>query len=436
MQTKEKFDMCGLHSSIIMAGYETDFTAPVMIVTHQSYTRRLKLDSVEANRFFHDADMIIVDECNLGISPSYLKIYKYYENKIIIGLTGTPARGDQRGLGEVFDDLVESIGIKELTEKGFLTPARYFAPVKIDLSDVGMIGGDYNKKQLQKKLNTKTLNGDILESWLKHAEGRQTLIFTSGVAHSRALQGQFERHGITIAHLDAHSEDDERSYVLDKFRSGEITVVTNCALFTEGYDADFVSCIVLARSTASLPLYFQMCGRGQRLYPEKQDFIILDHGSNIEKHGLISDDILWSLDGKTKAWKKPKKKEKEKKYMNCTMCGAVFEAADKCPVCFYPAKLCGRLMECNNEELKELGKQKAKKTYTMDEKRKWYGMLELVRIEKGYKPGWSANQYKSRFGVFPRGMDDVIAASPTKEFTNYLTWQRIKFFKSKKAQEA
>lgn len=426
-QTKEKFDEYGIHNSIIMAGYDTDFTAPVMITTHQTYNRRLKLAPCDSNKFFHDANLLIVDECHLGISPSYTKIYDHYDGKVVIGLTGSPARSDQRGLGEVFDDLVESTGIAELTESGYLTKARYFAPTKIDMSDVPIVRGDFSQRHQEKKLNTEKLNGDILDNWLKNAPGRQTIIFASGVKHSKALKHKFENHGIRIEHLDAHSPEEERERVLRKFRDGDIQVVTNCQLFTEGYDADFASCIVLARGTKSYPLYVQMCGRGQRIFEGKEDFIILDHGGNIERFGFISDPVEWTLSGKDKAWKKSKKK-KERKIIECQMCGAVYKSSMRCPECGYESKNYGRIVECTECDLEEVGEKKERKL-TTEEKRIWFGMFDYERRRLGKNERWLLAQYKSKTGVWPRNMDNVPPIEPSAECRNWLTYQRIKWVK-------
>lgn len=437
IQTKEKFDQYGVHCSIIMSGYDTDFSALVMITTHQTYSRRLMLANPEINKFFHDAKVIFVDECHFGISPSYKKIYKYYEDRVIIGLTGSPARGDQRGLGEVFDDLVESAGIQDLTDQGFLAPIRYFAPSKIDLSKVPMLGGDFNRKALQKEMNTVKLNGDVLSNWLKQSEGRQTIVFTTGVKHSKALQIEFQNHGVSAAHLDAHSSDQEREAVLRKFRDGEITVVTNCQLFTEGYDADFVSCIVLARGTKSYPLYVQMCGRGQRTYPGKKDCILLDHGGNIDRFGFISDPVEWTLDGKEIAWKKPKRDKKDPKPIECEMCSHVFQAKPRCPNCGHELKDYGKRVAALDVDLVEVSKNKTKKReYTMSEKRDWWAQFEYERRRLGKSESWLRAQYRSKFGVWYRGMDDVAPKEPSLEVSNWLKYQRIKFAKSKKRQEA
>lgn len=435
-QTKEKFDAYGLHSSIIMAGYETDFTAPVMITTHQTYSRRLQLCSPEANRFFHDAACLIVDEAHLGISPSFKKIYDFYQGKVIIGLTGSPARADQRGLGEVFDDIVEAVGVQELTDAGYLAPARYYSPFTVNSSGIPIVAGDFSKRHMQKKFNTKALNGNVVSNWIRLGEGRPTIVFTSGVKHSKGLQAEFSRMGIPAAHLDSYSSDEERQDVLSAFRAGDITVVTNCQLFTEGYDADFVEVICLARSTLSYPLYVQMVGRGQRIFDGKADFAVLDFGGNVNRFGFISDPVIWSLSGKERAWKKPELKEKEKKNLTCNMCGLVFPAQRKCPECMTEIQDYGKKMEVVEADLKLVGGKRAKENFTMDDKRRWWAMFEYERRRLGKTESWLKAQYRSKFGVWYKGMEGVAPKEPDQVVKNWLIYQRVKYFKAREKQAA
>lgn len=431
LQTKEKFDSYGLKSSIIMAGYDTDFTAPVMITTYQTYTRRLRLGYHVYNQFFHDASVIFVDECHLGISSGYKEIYSYYEERVIIGLTGTPSRGDQRPLGDVFDCIVKSVGIKQLTKDGWLVPLRYFSADAPDLSDVKIVAGDYHKGQLQKTMMDKKLIGDVLENWLKLAEDRPTIVFSSGVKHSIYLQNRFQERGISCAHLESHSPHDERMRVLRKFRDGDIRVITNCQLFTEGYDADFVRCIAIARPTKSLPLWIQMVGRGQRIVDGKLDCYIMDFGGNIERHGLIEWDREWTLEGKDKAWSRPRKRDVDK-LVKCRACHKVFSGASVCPDCGTPVMSFGRNILTVEAELEEL---ESKEKYTTAEKRQWYGMLKWYCQKKGYKEGWVAWKYKERFKVWPQGMKDTAPIVVDDKFLNWITYQNIKSAKRREKEK-
>lgn len=433
IQTKEKFDEYGLNSSIMMAGMHTNFNVNIMITTIQTYSRRLTLDEPRYNQFFHDADIIFCDEAHLGISETYQKIYSYYKDKIIIGLSGSPARGDQRGLGEVFSNIIKSTGIEDLTKKGFLAPIRYFAAETPDLTGVKTTAGDYNKGELQKKMNKEKLVGDVIENWLRLSKNRPTIIFSTGVKHSINLSEQFIKNGIPSAHLDSRTPHIERMDVLNDFREGRITVVTNCQLFTEGYDADFVSCIGIARPTKSLPLWIQMAGRGQRIYQGKKDCILLDFGGNIERHGLIEWEREWSLDGKKRAWAKPSEKQ-TKKVVKCRACNLVFEGKNKCPDCDTEVKSFGKKIATIEAELKELDKKKPKE-HTIAEKRIWYGMLKFQQIKKGYADGWVSHKFKEKMGVWPKGFIGVEPIEPSKEFLNYMKFLNIKWAKRNQNKE-
>jgi len=432
-QTKEKFDAYGLSSSIIMAGEKTDFGCPVMITTVQTYRNRLKLKHPSANIFFHDASVIFVDECHLAIGPTFKEVYDYYQGKVIIGLTGSPARGDQRGLGEVFESIISSTSIKELTDQGYLAPVRYFAAPAPDLTKVKMTAGDYNKKELEKEMNKTQLVGDVVENWQRSGEGRQTIVFASGVKHSIHLRDEFIKIGVAAEHLDANSPHDERMEVLRQFRLGNITVVCNCQLFTEGYDADFVSCIAIARPTKSLPLWIQMAGRGQRICDGKVDCILLDFGGNIERHGFLTDDIEWSLDGKERAWKKKEPEPKEPKTVKCTVCHAVFEGVDRCPDCNSPVQKFGKKIEVVAADLEEVG---GKRKMDAVERRRFLGMLLHVQRAKGYKQGWVSWKYKEKTGVFPKSLDLVAPIPPDEQFSKYLQHLNIKAAKSKQKQNS
>lgn len=429
LQTKEKFDDYGLHSSIIMAGYETDFSAPVMITTIQTYSRRLMLEAPEVNRFFHDASIIFCDEAHLGISETYKKIYSFYKDRVIIGLTGTPARGDQRGLGEVFNCLVSSIGIKELTEKGFLAPIRYFAAPSPDLSGVKITAGDYNKGELQEKMNTTKLVGDIVENWLKIAEDRPTIVFSTGVKHSIYLRDEFRKVGIPTAHLDSKSPHEERMDVLDRFKNGDLTIVTNCQLFTEGYDADFVSCIAIARPTKSLPLWIQMSGRGQRVSKGRENCILLDFGGNIERHGPIELEREWVLDGKKRAFSKAKKEETVS-VVKCMACHLVFMGGNICPDCGTKVVSFGKKISTIEAELEEL--EGKKKSVSVTDKRIYLGMLKYWVADKNKNPKMVIAKYKFRHGCWPHSsIKDVAPIEPDRAFLNLMKHDMIRYFKGK-----
>ena len=418
----------GITPGIIMAGVEPDLDNNIQICTYQTYARRIQLSDLGNISFLMNPDVVIIDECHRSISKSYQDILKMYDGKIIIGTTATPARADGRGLGEVYDSIVDVTGVKELTEQGFLSPARYFAPNQVDLSGVKTAMGDYIVKELDGKMNTTKLVGDIVQNWLRLAENRKTIVFAVNVKHSKALCEEFLKNGIPAEHLDARSTDDERDLVFEKMQRGDITVITNVALYQEGLDVPDVSCIVMARPTKSMGLYRQCLGRGLRPAQGKQDCLILDHGNVIEEHGLLDWPIEWTLDGKERAWKKPSK-EKTEKLVKCRACHHVFMGTKECPLCGTPVVSFGKKIATIEAELEEINAKEMK--FSTGDKRQWFGMFRWQCREKGYSEGWAAHKYKEKFKVWPQGMNDVGCIPPTEEFRNYLRYLNIKWAKSK-----
>ena len=129
-----------------------------------------------------------------------------------------------------------------------------------------------------------------------------------------------------------------------------------------------------------------MIGRGARPFPGKDQFIVLDHGGNIERLGFYEDEIEWSLDGKKLGYRKKVKKDKQKKALTCSVCDYIFFGS-ACPQCGTRIKDYGKKIEAMDAELVKL--KKTDRKYTMDDKRRWWGMLRYYCQEKGYSEGWA-----------------------------------------------
>lgn len=414
-----------IHPGIIMAGVDSDTDNPVQLCTIQTYHRRLKIADSPFNRFFINADVLLLDEAHRSVSKTYQDIIENYPDKIIMGCTATAMRADQKGLGEVYDSIVDIVGVKSLTDQGYLSPARYFVPAEIDLDGVKMSMGDYQQAALEKKINKTKLIGDIVENWLKYGEGRPTIVFCVNVKHSISICEAFQKAGVNSEHLDARSSDDERDEAFSAMERGDITVLCNVALYQEGLDVPAVSCIVMARPTKSMGLYRQCIGRGLRVEKGKEDCMVFDHGNVVEEHGFVDEEIEWSLDGKERAWNK-KRPEIEKKPVKCRVCNLVFEGANICPDCGSPVKTFGKKVETVDAELKEIdGKRKA----STAEKRVFYGMLEYERKMRNYNEGWTSHKYRAKYGVWPKGMKGTGTIQPNAEFFNWITYQNIKWAK-------
>jgi superfamily II DNA or RNA helicase len=301
-QALERFTEFGIGNEvgIIMAGEDSCLNLPVQIASIQTYTRRLNLEELQYNPWFHKADLVIYDECHSSLAKTRKAVLDLYKkDTVILGLTATPCRADGRGLGEIYESIVSCTGIKELTDSGYLVPAIYYGcKERPDLENIPMVAGDFNKKVLGERVDLPKLIGDIYDNWARIAIDRQTVIFATNVKHSKHIRDLFQRRGINIEHVDAHTPEEERRDILNRFKSGDVQVVTNCAIYGEGADFPWASCVVLAKPSKSYGRYIQMAGRGLRPYPDKsnciaRDTLILTDKGSVKIQNITLDNAIW-----------------------------------------------------------------------------------------------------------------------------------------------
>lgn len=249
--------------------------------------------------------LIIIDETHHVTADTYMRVLRElraYEpdGPLVLGVTATLDRSDGRALGEVFEDIVDpQIGLVDLIrhpEGPFLVPPRGIR-VKIeglDLGRVKRVAGDFNSGALGAAMSAAMAPQKIVEAWIEHAKGRPTVAFLPTVAISIEQAEAFRAAGYRAVHLDGTTPAGERSQALDAFRRGEIDILTNVGLFTEGTDLPSIGCVILGRPTSSTSLYQQMVGRGLRLHPGKMNCVVLDVTGVTGRHTLAT---LKSLNG-------------------------------------------------------------------------------------------------------------------------------------------
>ncbi len=176
-----------------------------------------------------------------------------------------------------------------VAHQGTATGVCYFPQIRgTTLDGVTYRCGDFADGELSRTVNTKARNKVVVDAYREHATGRRAIAFTVDVAHAHDLCKAFTDDGIRAASVTGTTPRDERRQILADFASGKIDVVTNCAVLTEGFDDPGVSCLLMARPTASRPLYTQCVGRGLRQAPGKSDCLILDITDNSERHKLVT----------------------------------------------------------------------------------------------------------------------------------------------------
>ncbi len=360
--------------------------------------------------------LIFVDECHRTNSRSYLDVLELSPESFVIGLTATPVRTDGKGLGDVYSHLVEVATPAELIEQKFLLKPRIFAPERPDLDGIKTSRGDWDTHELELAMDQTKLIGNIVEHWGRLiGRGRRTVLFATSVAHSNHLVNALEGAGARIAHLDAKTPGDDRKDILEDLAAGELDIVSNVGILTEGWDLPLLGAAILARPTQSLSLYLQMVGRIMRTDPGKVDAILLDHAGNVYRHGFPWDPRTWSLD------RTREKAQGEAPVKTCLQCYAVVPAGCAvCPECgagFAPAgreeptEEPGDLIEVNDDMREELGISRPEpRARTVSgqsisvkilEQRQAYRQWAAEAATNGWSQHYAGSRFQQRYGFWP-----------------------------------
>jgi len=389
-QAGDTLSQFGVHHAVIKAGRPADDGCMVQVASIQSLPSRIGK--------IQPPDLIIIDEAHHAISGAYRRVLDAYPQARVIGVTATPCRLDGRGLGDVFDALIEGPDLGWLTENGFLSPARYFAPpVPLDLSGVRRARGDYETAALEAAMNKPAITGDAVEHYRKFCDGQPMLSFCVSVAHAKAVAEQYQAAGYRAAAVDGAMRDDERDDRIQGLATGKWQVITSCDLIGEGLDVPVCVAAQLLRPTESLILHLQQIGRVLRKAEGKTHAIILDHVGNCQRHGLAHDARQWTLEGR-----KSKPKEGEILVRECPECYSAHKPAPVCPYCEfqYPARPKSKA-EIRAGELEEI---KAVQIRKKAEERDCRTLEDFIRLgtERGYsKPVvWAQIRMKARRNRF------------------------------------
>lgn len=218
------------------------------------------------------------------------------KDRLLVGFTATPNRSDGVGLGAVFQSIVDTYPIRQAIDDGWLVPiVPWVVETATDLDTVRINHGDFNQKDLASAVNTPKRNQLAVAGWHEHALHRPTIAFTVDVAHAYALADAFSASGIKAAAVSGETPKEERAATLAAFTRGDVLVLCNCQVFTEGTDLPLASCILMAKPTKSPTLYTQCVGRGLRTYPGKADCVILDVVDVARRHSLQQAPVLYGL---------------------------------------------------------------------------------------------------------------------------------------------
>lgn len=238
-----------------------------------------------------DIGLIIVDEAHYN---SFVKLFKFFEQGIILGVTATPLSSNVNiRMRDYYNELIVGESISSLVKAGFLARAiTYHYQVGLTSLKVGR-SGDYTVSSSEALYNSYVMQDKLLKAYAEKCIGKRTLIFNNGIATSQYVYTKFREAGYDIKHIDHTHSAKERQAILQWFREKPDAILTSVSILTTGFDEPGIECVILNRATKSLTLYFQMIGRGSRILNNKNSFSVIDLGNNLKRFGLWDAHIDW-----------------------------------------------------------------------------------------------------------------------------------------------
>ncbi|WP_273273576.1 DEAD/DEAH box helicase [Maribacter polysiphoniae] len=238
-----------------------------------------------------DVGLVIIDEAHYN---SFTKLFKFFENSFILGVTATPLSSNKElPMNRNYDELIPGESIENLIENDFLARAEtYQYDMGLTSLEVGS-NGDYTVKSSSDLYTSPSMLNKLLEAYTKHSKGKKTLIFNNGIETSIQVYHTFNNAGLPIMHLDNTATKKQRKHILKWFHETPDAILTSVSILTTGFDEPTIDTIILNRATKSLTLYYQMIGRGSRVLNNKSKFTVIDLGNNIYRFGPWGADLDW-----------------------------------------------------------------------------------------------------------------------------------------------
>ena len=244
--------------------------------------------------------MIVIDEAHHALAKTYKVMWERFPKAKFLGLTATPCRLNGKGFMDLFDVLVQSWSVPEFICKGRL--ATYdFVSIKsdgvmqrlIDSLQKRGADGDYQNKEMDMLLNKRPSIERLYQSFEEYGKDRKGIVYAINISHAKKIMELYQEHGIKAVAIDSKTPAVERQADIEAFKKGDIQVLVNVDIFSEGFDCPDVEFVQLARPTLSLAKYLQMVGRGLRVAKGKKNCVIVDNVGLYRVFGLPSQVWNW-----------------------------------------------------------------------------------------------------------------------------------------------
>ena len=272
-----------------------DLTLPVQVASIQTITHPSNALIARDLAF----NFIIIDEAHHAIAMTYTKLWKLYPESKKLGVTATPWRMNNCGFRQNFDTLLLSMPVKEFISKGWLASYDYYsipANTEIRKSIESIkdfdIEGDYKVSALEKVIDTENIRSRLIDSYQTLAKGKKGIVYSISRKHSENICQQYRSIGVRVVSIDSQTPAKIRERYVNEFKAGNIDIIVNVDIFSEGFDCPDIEFVQLARPTKSLVKYIQQVGRGLRINGDKK-CVILDNVGLYLTFGFPDEDHPW-----------------------------------------------------------------------------------------------------------------------------------------------
>lgn len=298
-QISESLAKYNISHGIIAGGKLRDLRNPIQVASIQTITHHANLNVAQELNI----NFVIIDEAHHSMANSYKKLWEMFPSAKRLGVTATPWRMNHSGFKQLYDKIILSQPIEKFIEEGWLAPYEYYSisendalKSEIDSIDEFDVEGDYKVSALERVVDTAKIRAHLLQSYQHYVVGKKGIIYSISRAHSNHICAEYSKAGINIVQIDSETPRDTRRLYVKRFKEGNIDVIVNVDIFSEGFDCPDIEFIQLARPTKSLVKYLQQVGRGLRPTQGKTRCVILDNVGLHLEFGLPDDDRDWISD--------------------------------------------------------------------------------------------------------------------------------------------
>lgn len=317
------------------------------------------------------ATLVVLDEARHYVADEWGKVREWFPDAVYLGLDATPERGDGRGLGGMFEVLVEAITVKAAVAEGYLVPCEVLRP--------------------DRALGPRELAQDPFDAYQAHAAGTSAVVFCGSVEEAQGLAARFNAAGVMAEAVWGEMQPSLRDAALRRFAEGRIRVLTNMFLLTEGWDAPITETVILARNFPTAGAMLQATGRGLRPHPGKRRCMLIDLTGCTHIHGEPDEERTWHLDGRA-----ARRAADSLDLRWCPVCGAVVPPGTPCEQCGYA----GAEMKKRKPRVLGLPIDRFARERAMPEERQLRELAGLFRAARarGYREGWAVKIWSHKFG--------------------------------------